>query len=104
MSDWTKQKGYYKRGTRIGFSSRGKAIVRAEIQARGGKCESCGRASLKWHWHHRPEEQKNFIISRGLIAPVEELRAELAKCDLLCPDCHEKAHSRPHAKGKRRIK
>ena len=54
-------------------------------------CENCG----EWRpeclqFHHRDPRQKEFNISEWIRNGVslETLRAEIAKCDVLCANCH----------------
>jgi len=61
--------------------------LRAE---RGNACEKCG-----WNdepkvleFHHRNPEEKKFGIARAWTRAEKTIRAEAAKCDLLCPNCH----------------
>jgi len=60
-----------------------------EIEARGGKCECCGKSPhpRALHFHHREPEQKEFRVSK-LSAGRERFESEIAKCDLICANCH----------------
>ena len=99
---WTKRKGI--KGRDIGFWYRGRQIIMNERHARGEKCERCLSYLGPFVWHHRNPEEKKFTIKIGSAREPSVIRAELAKCDYLCSRCHQKAHSRPRAKGKARIK
>ena len=59
-------------------------------------CKQCGAGHTKkapLDFHHRDPTTKLFKISRGLHrVSAERLWAEVAKCDVLCKDCHEKLH------------
>lgn len=46
------------------------------------------------HFHHRNPDEKRFTISTALRLCVcmEELLVEIAKCDVLCANCHAKEH------------
>lgn len=65
------------------------------IDERGGACEVCGynkcRAAL--HWHHIDPLAKEFSISGNRGKNLEKLRAETAKCQLLCANCHAEVHN-----------
>lgn len=55
-----------------------------------GPCADCGQ---RFHfsamqWDHRPGTDKKFQLSRAHHRPDEEIEAELAKCDLVCANCH----------------
>jgi hypothetical protein len=45
---------------------------------------------IRWlHFHHRDPETKSFDISNQAHSrSIPELLAEVAKCDVLCEDCH----------------
>src|SRR5688500_7164871 len=59
------------------------------IDSRGGKCESCGRSSGLEIDHVIPDD-KSFSIGQVLSSGSEEkVLAELAKCQVLCTDCHK---------------
>lgn len=53
-------------------------------------CAACGG---KFHpvcmdWHHRDESAKTFNIASGFRYAKPRILAEIAKCDLLCANCH----------------
>ncbi len=49
-------------------------------------------------FHHRDPRSKEFAIgSDGIPRSRERVRAELAKCDLLCANCHRERHARSTA-------
>lgn len=66
---------------------------RAEaVAALGGKCADCGRED-KFNFHHVDPSVKSFSIGKVLSgASDERVKAELAKCILLCVECHKKRH------------
>ncbi len=49
-------------------------------------------------WHHREPEQKAFELDARSFSNrrMTTLRAEIAKCDLLCANCHAEAHWPQH--------
>ena len=63
------------------------------VAARG--CDVCGE-SRPWvlDWHHRDPSSMEFRIagSRVCQRSLESLEAEMAKCDLLCANCHRHRH------------
>lgn len=80
---------------------RKKDFINAEKEKRGG-CVMCPEATLVClDFHHRDPEIKNEKLrystkkrSPGLFRLTwPELEEELAKCDLLCANCHRKAHA-----------
>jgi transposase len=61
------------------------------VDEAGGKCEICGydRCLAALQFHHRNPNEKSFALSlRGRIRSIDKLRAEAAKCVLLCANCH----------------
>lgn len=67
-----------------------------EFKKEIGKCQECGYSE---HWeilqfHHRDKEEKKFKISGGNFAyrSWDNLKKELDKCILLCPNCHSWMH------------
>lgn len=45
-------------------------------------------------FHHRDPTQKEMTISLGIArASLERLQKEVAKCDILCSNCHRKLHA-----------
>lgn len=64
-------------------------VIAAEKELRGGGCETCGYNGLALHWHHRDPSEKSFRISGNTAKKsLSLLVLELAKCDLLCANCH----------------
>ena len=62
------------------------------IQARGGKCQICGycKSYQALEFHHRDPKTKKIKLSGINLTtyPWSFLIVELAKCDLLCANCH----------------
>lgn len=60
-------------------------------------CVDCGESdSVVLDCHHRDQEKKSFGISKRIRSGVAEatLRKELAKCEVLCANCHRRRHAR----------
>lgn len=90
--------------------------VRADLRERqraraaqfyeGRSCVVCGEdhpAAISFH--HRNKEEKRFGISNAISRrdiPDEEIWAEIAKCDVLCHNCHAKEHWENGGKGSRK--
>ena len=54
-------------------------------------CDDCGVAYAPhiMDWDHRPSEVKVMGVSRMRVSGSEaRVRAEIAKCDLVCANCH----------------
>lgn len=67
---------------------RTKATLVAEA---GGKCQLCGYSQCQaaLEFHHLDPSTKSFGLSlRGMTRSIEKMRAEAAKCALLCANCH----------------
>lgn len=65
-----------------------------EIKAASG-CMRCGmKHPACLQFHHRNPEEKVFGINRFItkIRSFEKILAEIAKCDILCANCHAILH------------
>lgn len=64
------------------------------VDENGGKCSRCGydKNSRILHFHHLNPALKSFEIADRLSANLLVLRKEIAKCILLCPNCHGEKH------------
>lgn len=61
------------------------------VHEAGGKCKLCGydRCMAALEFHHLDPARKLFPLSmRGCTRSIQTLRAEAAKCVLLCANCH----------------
>ncbi len=61
------------------------------VEEAGGRCQLCGydRCIHALQFHHRQPTEKSFgIAHRGLTRAISEVRTEMAKCVLLCSNCH----------------
>jgi hypothetical protein len=74
------------------------AIKYKLITQLGGKCIRCGYNNLihlsVFDFHHRDPKQKLFGINNSINSgrSHDELLVEIAKCDLLCRNCHAIIH------------
>lgn len=62
---------------------------------RQASCAHCGERHVAClHFHHRNAEEKDFSISTAVFHGwgIERIMAEIAKCDVLCANCHAKHH------------
>lgn len=58
------------------------------IDLAGGKCQQCGSTNTL-EFNHRDRVEKAFSLSgAGLDKAWDKILAELAKCELLCSECH----------------
>lgn len=62
----------------------------------GGECVLCG-ATEDLHFDHIDPAQKSFDISRNVTLSNEIVRAELAKCQVLCRKHHEEKTARENS-------
>jgi hypothetical protein len=55
------------------------------------KCSEDHPACLEFH--HRNPSEKDFLISQAVAkCSLKRIQAEIAKCDVLCSNCHRKLH------------
>jgi transposase len=90
---WLEGRGYYRckrcRSERV--SRRRRKIKLLLMQEAGGCCALCGydRCSAALHFHHLDPGSKEFHLSmQGVTRSLAAARAEMAKCVLLCANCH----------------
>lgn len=85
---WTRKQAAYKRR---------KELQERAIAHLGGKCQICGynKCSAGFDFHHVDPLGKDFTISAGLTS-WERVLPELAKCILLCSNCHREVHDGQH--------
>lgn len=72
-------------------SRRRRKVKEMLVAEAGGKCALCGyaRHSAALQFHHLDPTTKSFGLGvRGITRSIEKLRAEAAKCVLLCANCH----------------
>lgn len=66
------------------------------IVCMGSKCQICGysKSSNALEFHHITPKEKKFSLSsiRGNPTNWENIKQELAKCILLCSNCHKEVH------------
>lgn len=57
---------------------------------KGGKCNRCGynKSNAAFDFHHVDKTQKDKNWSALRLKPLEQLKNELDKCELLCKNCH----------------
>lgn len=62
----------------------------ALIEYKGGKCVDCGGVFPRvcMGFDHRDPDSKLFSIGLAMGKPLEELKIEVDKCDLVCANCH----------------
>lgn len=78
-----------------------RAIKKALIEYKGGKCERCGydKCMRALEFHHLDPSEKDFGISKNLCKSMEKQKAEVDKCILLCSNCHAEVHQELYEQG-----
>jgi transposase len=72
-------------------TARRRRVKRILVEEAGGRCVICGydRCARALEFHHVDPADKRFPLAhRGLSQGIDKLRAEAAKCVLLCSNCH----------------
>ena len=56
----------------------------------GKICRDCGlpHPAYRLHFDHLPGTKKRFIVSHGYTRGLTAVMAEIAKCELVCANCH----------------
>lgn len=76
-------------------TSRARALKQAAIQAFGNKCSGCGETfpPAIYEFHHAGVDDKaNHLSPMFRDSKVDKIAAELAKCSMLCANCHRAVH------------
>lgn len=86
-------RGYYrcKRCRAEAVARRRRKVKEILVAEAGGRCVICGynRAIGALEFHHLDPSQKRMMLSaQGVAYALSTLRAEAAKCVLLCANCH----------------
>jgi len=60
------------------------------VDEAGGACQICGynKCAAALEFHHVDRDRKEFALSMRAARSLNRLRAEAAKCVLLCANCH----------------
>jgi hypothetical protein len=70
---------------------RRRKVKQTLVDEAGGKCVLCGydRSVNALEFHHVDPSQKSFgVARRGITRSIDQVREEVAKCVLLCANCH----------------
>jgi transposase len=95
---WLEGRGYYrcKRCRLERVSRRRRKVKQILVAEAGGCCVLCGynRCVAALHFHHLDPSSKKFHLSmHGAARSIASARAEMAKCVLLCANCHAEVES-----------
>lgn len=76
--------------------SRGLQRKLALLEKTGARCSACGydRNSAALTWHHVDPKDKGFELDMRSLSnrSVRAIESEVAKCILLCANCHAEMH------------
>ena len=95
---WLEGRGYYrcKRCRLERVSRRRRKVKQILVAEAGGRCALCGydRCVAALHFHHLDPSSKQFHLSmHGAGRSIASARAEMAKCVMLCANCHAEVES-----------
>ena len=95
---WLEARGIYRclRCRSEAVARRRRRLKEILVAEAGGACSMCGynRHIGALQFHHRAGEVKEFgLADRGLTRSLEAVRAEAAKCILLCANCHSEVEA-----------
>ena len=95
---WLEGRGYYrcKRCRMERVVRRRRQMKAILVEQAGGRCVLCGydRCIAGLHFHHVDPDSKQFNLSmQGVTRSLTTARAEMAKCVLLCANCHAEVES-----------
>lgn len=74
---------------------RRKKIRELAVAEKGGQCCLCGYKGCKeaLEFHHLSGKKDFGISSNGCTRSWERVKSELAKCALICANCHREVHA-----------
>lgn len=84
-----------KEDARINITKRKIANKKKAIELLGGKCSKCGFKTDcidVYDFHHRDQATKQYDVGKILAYKWSRIEKEIAKCDLLCGNCHREIH------------
>lgn len=70
-----------------------KAIINGIKEERGCECGCGEREPSALLFHHRDQSEKCAAVSTICASSMSKLLSEIAKCDVMCFNCHAKAHA-----------
>jgi len=92
---YNKNKGHsWKRCNSCVVNSRRGDVKKRALELMGGQCLLCGykRCSRALGFHHTDPKKKDFGFGPNRTRAWKSLVRELAKCVLLCANCHHEVH------------
>lgn len=98
VTEFSKRDGICKKCLALKTRTKRRETKLFAVRYLGGKCIKCGynKCLAGFDFHHRKPSEKDFEIGRMKWRSIEELIAELDKCDLMCRNCHAEEHDGDH--------
>jgi 5-methylcytosine-specific restriction endonuclease McrA len=74
---------------------RWRRIKADEVESKGGSCADCGGVFHPdvFDFHHTNPAEKEYQWAKLRLFSAKRRRVELAKCVLLCANCHRLRHT-----------
>jgi hypothetical protein len=71
-----------------------RAYKKSAVEYKGGKCSRCGykKCLASLDFHHSDPTQKDPDWKRMRNWPLNKIKTELDKCELVCRNCHGEIH------------
>lgn len=90
--EWYEKNRDKRRATMARQTERVRAVI---AEAKRGGCTRCEESDPRCLDFHHCRGEKEFALSRALHRGygVERVQREIAKCDVLCANCHRKEHN-----------
>lgn len=80
----------------LNYAWRRKVVTWLDEYKQTLKCELCSESeACCLEFHHKDPEQKDLAIAEAVHNgwSIERLKTEIAKCAVLCANCHRKVHA-----------
>jgi len=87
---WTKENGVARRAATLRAKEETREKKAQLVEYKGGQCLDCSGVfpTCCYHFDHRDPLQKSAGIAQMMHRPIEEIKQEADKCDLVCANCH----------------
>jgi len=68
-------------------------VKRRWINSQKVKCSRCSETHVAClEFHHLDPNEKEFVIAKACQKSLKTIQAEIAKCIVICSNCHRKLH------------
>lgn len=94
-SSWSPEKLAKYREAERNRQKKARFKIRIQVDEFRKSCMNCGETHVGClQFHHRDPSTKLFRIQQGVAekVPFAKILKEIAKCDVLCANCHAKLH------------